>query len=63
MSFELEDISGIGKTTADKMIAAGIDSIEKLVGVKPEDLVKLKIKGVGKATAQKIITSAQKILE
>ena len=63
MSFDLEDVSGIGKTTAEKMKAAGIDSLEKLVGVKPEDLVKLKIKGVGKATAQKIIASAQKILE
>jgi translation initiation factor 2 subunit 3 len=63
MSFELEDVSGIGKTTADKMKAAGIDSIEKLVGTKPEDLVKLKIKGVGKATAQKMITSAEKILK
>ncbi|MCK4286733.1 MAG: translation initiation factor IF-2 subunit gamma, partial [Candidatus Lokiarchaeota archaeon] len=63
MSFELEDISGVGKTTADKMKAAGIDSIEKLVEVKPEDLVKLKIKGVGKVTAQKIIISARKILE
>jgi len=63
MSFDLEDVSGIGKTTADKMKAAGIDSIEKLARVKPEDLVSLKIKGVGKATAQKIIASAEKILE
>jgi translation initiation factor 2 subunit 3 len=63
MVFELEDVSGIGKTTAEKMKAAGIDSLEKLVGVKPEDLVKLKIKGVGKATAQKIIASAKKIHE
>ncbi|MFW9989863.1 MAG: translation initiation factor IF-2 subunit gamma [Candidatus Odinarchaeota archaeon] len=63
MSFDLTDITGIGKTTADKMKAAGIDSIEKLVNVKPEDLVKLKIKGVGKATAEKYIKSALKFLE
>ncbi len=63
MSFDLEDIAGIGKTTAEKMRAAGIDSIEKLVGVKPEDLVKLKIKGVGKAKAQNIISDATEILE
>lgn len=63
MSYELEDISGIGKSTAEKMKAAGIDSIEKLVAVKSDDLVKLKIKGVGKATAEKIITNAQKVFE
>ncbi|MHA2006048.1 MAG: translation initiation factor IF-2 subunit gamma [Promethearchaeota archaeon] len=63
MSYELEDISGIGKTTAEKMKAAGINSIEKLAKVKPEDLVKLKIKGVGKATAEKFIINAKKVLE
>ncbi len=63
MSFELEDVSGIGKTLADKMKAAGIDSIEKLVRIKIVDLVKLKIKGVGKATAEKIIAKAKKFLE
>ncbi|MHA2391494.1 MAG: translation initiation factor IF-2 subunit gamma [Promethearchaeota archaeon] len=63
MSYELEDISGIGKSTAEKMKAAGIDSIEKLAKVKPEDLVKLKIKGVGKATAEKIIINVKKVLD
>ncbi|MFX1343855.1 MAG: translation initiation factor IF-2 subunit gamma [Promethearchaeota archaeon] len=63
MSYELEDISGIGKSTAERMKAAGIDSIEKLVDTKPDDLVKLRIKGLGKATAQKIITNARKIFE
>ncbi len=63
MSYELEDISGIGKSTAERMKSAGIDSIEKLVAAKPDDLVNLKIKGVGKATAQKIIINAKKIFE
>ncbi|MHA1884920.1 MAG: GTP-binding protein, partial [Promethearchaeota archaeon] len=63
MSYELEDISGIGKTTAEKMKAAGLDTIEKLIAAKPEDIVKLKIKGVGKATAAKIIASAKQILK
>lgn len=63
MSFDLTDIAGIGKATADKMKAAGIDSIEKLANVKPEDLVKLKIKGVGTATAEKYIKNALKLLE
>ncbi|MFW9864764.1 MAG: translation initiation factor IF-2 subunit gamma [Candidatus Thorarchaeota archaeon] len=63
MSYELEDISGIGKTTAQKMRAAGIDSIEKLAKLASSDLVKLKIKGIGKATAEKIITNAKEILK
>jgi translation initiation factor 2 subunit 3 len=56
-------LTGIGKTTAEKMKAAGLDTIEKLVAAKPEDIVKLKIKGVGKATAVKIIASAKQILK
>ncbi|MFX1417298.1 MAG: translation initiation factor IF-2 subunit gamma [Promethearchaeota archaeon] len=63
MSFDLTDIGGIGETTAENLKAAGIDSIEKLANVKLDDLVKLKIKGVGKTTAQKFINSAKKLLE
>jgi len=63
MSYDLTDIGGIGRATAEKMKAAGIDSIEKLAKIKPEDLAKLKIKGVGKATAQKYIDNAQQLLE
>ena len=63
MPIELEDIPGIGNTTAEKIKTAGIKSIEKLASIKPEDLVKLKIKGVGKATAEKIISEAKKALK
>ncbi len=63
MSYDLIDVAGIGKATADKMKAAGIDSIEKLANVKPDDLMKLKIKGVGKATAEKYIKNAKKLIE
>ncbi len=63
MSFDLTDIAGIGKATAEKMKAAGIDSIEKLAKAKPEDLLLLKIKGVGKATAEKYILNAKKSLK
>ena len=63
MSYDLTDIAGIGMATADKMKAAGIDSIEKLANVKPDDLMKLKIKGVGKATAEKYIKNAKKLIE
>ena len=61
MSYDLTDIAGIGKATAEKMKAAGIDSVEKLANVNTDDLVKLKIKGVGVATAEKYITNAKKL--
>ena len=63
MSFNLTDIGGIGEATAENLKAAGIDSIEKLANVKLDELVKLKIKGVGTATAQKFINNAKKFLE
>ncbi|MFW9819100.1 MAG: translation initiation factor IF-2 subunit gamma [Candidatus Thorarchaeota archaeon] len=63
MSDHLTDIGGIGETIAEKMKAAGIDSIEKLAKVKLDDLLKLKIKGVGKATAQRFINNAKKLLK
>ena len=45
MANELEDVSGIGKATAERLKAAGIDSVQKLATVKLEDLLRLKIKG------------------
>ncbi len=63
MSYNLEDISGIGKSTAERMKAAGIDSVEKLAKIKPDDLVKLKIKGIGKGSAEKYISNARELLE
>jgi len=61
MSYELEEVPGIGKATADRLRSAGIDSVEKLASFKPENLIKLKIKGVGASTASKYITSAKKL--
>ena len=63
MSYKLEDVSGIGKATAERLKAANIDSVEKLANAKLEDLVKLKIKGVGKTTAEKYIASAKEMLK
>lgn len=63
MSYKLEDVSGIGKATAERLKAAKIDSVEKLAKANPADLIKLKIKGVGKATAEKYIANAKKILK
>jgi len=63
MTLQLEDISGIGKATAERLRAAGIDSVEKLASSKPEDLIKIKIKGVGESTAIKYINNAKELLK
>ncbi|MBD3213313.1 MAG: translation initiation factor IF-2 subunit gamma [Candidatus Lokiarchaeota archaeon] len=60
MSLQLEDITGIGKATAESLREAGIDSVEKLANLKVEEL--LKVKGIGKSTASKYIETAQKLL-
>jgi len=57
MTQDLEDISGIGKATAEKMRAGGIDTVEKLASSKPADLISIKIKGVGESTAIKYINT------
>ena len=61
MEKELEDVNGIGKTTAQRMKEAGIDTIEKLASIKLEDL--LKVKGIGKSSAIKYIENAKILLE
>lgn len=61
MSLQLEDITGIGKATAESLREAGIDSVEKLASLKVDDL--LKVKGIGKSTASKYIEDAQNLLE
>ncbi|MGB5911955.1 MAG: translation initiation factor IF-2 subunit gamma [Promethearchaeia archaeon] len=63
MTQDLEDISGIGKATAEKMRAAGIDTVEKLASSKPADLISIKIKGVGESTAIKYINNAKELLK
>lgn len=60
MSLELNDVKGIGKKI-DVLKEAGIDSVEKLAGAKLEELTE--IKGIGKATAEKIIDNAKELLK
>jgi 5'-3' exonuclease len=60
---QLEDVKGIGSETAKKFKEEGINSVEILASSKPEDIVKLKIKGIGKATALKFIESACLLLK
>jgi len=63
MSYDLTDIAGIGKAKAEQIKAAGIDSIEKLAKVDLTELISLKIKGIGKATALKYINNAKELLK
>ncbi len=61
MSLKLEDITGIGKATAESLEAAGINSVKKLANLTVDDL--LKVKGIGESTALKYIKAAQKLLQ
>jgi len=63
MVFQLEDVKGIGSEMAKKLKEANIKSVEILASSKPEDIVKLKIKGIGKATALRFIESAGSLLK
>lgn len=58
---ELTEVRGIGKSLAEKLNDAGIDSIEKLASISLHDL--LKVNGIGKSTGLKYIESAKKMLE
>ncbi len=60
MSLKLEDVKGLGKKV-DTLKEAGINSVEKLASSKVEDLTELK--GIGKATAEKIIDSAKELIQ
>ncbi len=60
MSLKLEDVKGIGKKI-DSLKEAGIDSVEKLGKANVEELTELK--GIGKATAQKMIDNAKELLD
>lgn len=58
-SMNLEDVKGVSKKQ-DVLIEAGIDSVEKLANASVEDLTQLK--GIGKATAEKFVSSAKELL-
>ncbi len=61
MESNLLDIDKIGKTIADRLISAGIDSVEKLANVEIKEL--LKVKGIGKSTAAKYKEYAKSLLK
>ncbi len=58
MSLKLEDVKGLGKKI-DTLKEAGIDSVEKLANSTLEVLTELK--GIGKATAEKLIDNAKEL--
>ncbi|MFA5084824.1 MAG: helix-hairpin-helix domain-containing protein, partial [Candidatus Omnitrophota bacterium] len=58
-AFNLIDIKGVGKKTAEALIAAGYDTPEKIKILTAEELVKLE--GVGKKTAEKILKMVKNI--
>lgn len=60
-SVALTDVSGISDATQETLVAAGIDSVEKLANASVEALTELD--GVGKATAEKFIAGAKELIK
>ena len=61
MGLKLEDITGIGKTTAERLRSAGIDSVKKIASINLESL--LKVNGIGKSNAIRYIQTANELLK
>ncbi|GAG85965.1 unnamed protein product, partial [marine sediment metagenome] len=57
LEYELTNIHGIGESTKNKLISAGITSVDQLAALTSEQLSK--VKGFGSATSKKIIENAQ----
>jgi len=57
---ELVRVRGIGPTAAERLVNAGVKSIEEIAKSKPEQLAW--IKGIGMISADKIIQNANELL-
>jgi len=53
-------IEGVGEKTAEQLIEAGYDTLEKIAAMSDEDI--LAIPGIGEKTAQKILLSARALM-
>ncbi|MFX1315993.1 MAG: DUF4332 domain-containing protein [Promethearchaeota archaeon] len=60
MMEELVRVRGIGPTAADRLVKAGIKSIEQIANSTPEELAW--IKGIGMISANKIIVNANELI-
>ncbi len=56
---ELAAVSGIGLSTAGRLVEAGFDTLERLMQASVDDLVA--VKGIGPKTAEKIVAGIQEI--
>lgn len=54
---KLTDLDGVGKKVEKALLEAGYDTVEKIRALTIDDLVK--VEGIGKKTAEKILKSAQ----
>ena len=57
----LEDLPGVGETTAEKLRAAGFDSLMSIAVMPASQLVELT--GLGDAVSKKVITTARNALD
>jgi transcription termination/antitermination protein NusA len=57
--FSLSELSGVGKKTADNLKQAGFKDIKAIASTSIEELIK--VQGLGKKTATKLIKQAKKI--
>lgn len=57
---DLKIIEGVGQKTAEQLIEAGYDTVEKIAAMSDEDI--LAIPGIGEKTAQKILLSARALI-
>jgi N utilization substance protein A len=55
---KLTDLEGVGPKVEKALMAAGYDTVEKVRALRAEDLIK--VDGIGKKTAEKILSSAKK---
>ncbi|HVQ26942.1 MAG TPA: helix-hairpin-helix domain-containing protein, partial [Planctomycetota bacterium] len=54
------EVLGLGEATTEKLISAGIETVQELVAMPLEKLVE--IPGIGEKTAEKVLATAQEYL-